>query len=176
MTMRNILTVFLISAALASAQGPRRAPGFALPDTKYLSGQPGGKFHDLADYRGKVLVLEFMQTTCPHCNAFADILAQIAPKYGDKVAVLAVTNLNTDRPEQVAQYVSGHKIAYPVVMDQGQMMFSYILNPKGADVPHVYVIDPAGYIRADYVYDFSTRDIFEGKGLFAEIDKVLGKK
>ena len=122
--MRKLLAVLLCSAALASAQGPRRAPGFALPDTKM-------HFHDLADYRGKVLVLEFMQTTCPHCARFADILAQVGGKYGDKVAVLAVTNVNTDRPAQVEQYVSGHKITYPVVMDQGQMMFSYIQSPQG---------------------------------------------
>jgi peroxiredoxin len=152
-----------------SAQGLRRAPGFALPDTKM-------QFHDLADYRGKVLVLEFMQTTCAHCARFAEILAQVSPKYGDKVAILAVANVNTDNPAQIAQYITGQKIAYPVVMDQGQMMFSYILSPKGADVPRVYVIDPNGYIRADYVYGITTRDIFEGNGLFAEIDKALGKK
>ncbi len=48
------------------AQGARRAPGFALPNSQM-------KVVDLADYRGKIVVLEFMQTTCPHCAAFADI-------------------------------------------------------------------------------------------------------
>jgi peroxiredoxin len=167
--MRNLIAVLLCCGALASAQGPRRAPGFALPDPKM-------KFHDLADYRGKVLVLEFMQTTCPHCARFADVLAQVGPKYGDKVAVLAVANRSTDNPGQIAQYISGHGIGYPVLMDQGQMMFSYVLSPGHADVPHVYVIDPRGYIRADYVYGLTTTDIFEGKGLFAEIDKALGEK
>jgi len=167
--MRNFLAVLLCSAALVSAQNARRAPGFALPDAQL-------HFHDLADYRGKVLVLEFMQTTCAHCARFAEILAQVTPKYGNKVAILAVTNVNTDSPAQIAQYVSGHKIGYPVLMDQGQMMFSYILSPKGAEVPHVYLIDANGYIRGDYVYDMSTHDIFEGKGLFAEIDKVLSRK
>lgn len=176
MTLRHALPVLLISAALASAQGPRRAPGFALPDIKLLAQQPGGRFHDLADYRGKILVLEFFQTTCPHCARFADILAEIPEKYGNKVSILAVANLSTDPPTQVLQYVNGHKIPYPVLLDQGQMMFSYVQSPGHAEVPHVYVIDPSGYIRADYAYDFSTRDIFEGKGLFAEIDKVLSKK
>ena len=174
--MRKIVVFFFSLTLLASAQGPRRAPGFALPDTKYLANQPGGRFHDLADYRGKVLVLEFMKTTCPHCATFAGILSQIPQRYGDKVAVLAVTNLNTDSPQAVAEYVGRERLPYPVVMDQGQMMFSYILKPQGADVPHVYVIDPNGNIRADYVYDLSTRDVFEGRGLFTEIDKVLGKK
>jgi thiol-disulfide isomerase/thioredoxin len=174
--MRKIVAILFSCALLTSAQGPRRAPGFALPDTKYLANQPGGRFHDLADYRGKVLVLEFMKTTCPHCATFAGILSQLAQRYGDKVAVLAVTNLNTDSPQAVAEYVAAQRLPYPVVMDQGQMMFSYILKPQGADVPHVYVIDTNGFIRADYVYDLSTRDIFEGKGLFVEIDKVLDKK
>src|SRR5262249_32111902 len=131
---------------------------------------------DLADYRGKVVVLEFMSTTCPHCARFADILATVGPKYGDKVAIIAVANVNTDNPGQIAQYAKGHNLTYPLVMDQGQMMFSYVQSPQAADVPHVYIIDASGTIRGDFVYSLTTRDIFEGKGLFAEIDKVLGKK
>jgi len=167
--MRTLLAFLLFSAAFLNAQALRRAPGFALPDTNL-------QFHDLADYRGKVLVLEFMQTTCPHCARFSDILAQIPQKYGDKVAILAVANVNTDHPPQIAEFIRGHKIAYPVVMDQGQMMYSYLLSPKPADLPHVYIINSNGYIRGDFVYDISTRDIFEGKALFAEIDRVLAGK
>jgi len=167
--MRTILAILLCSAALVAADAPRRAPGFALVDLNR-------KFHDLADFRGKVLVLEFMKTTCPHCVAFADVLAQVPQRYGDKVAILAVANVNTDTPQQLAQYVAARRLTYPLVLDQGQMMYSYILSPDKAELPHVYVIDPNGYIRADYVYDFTSRDIFEGTGLFKEIDKVLGVK
>jgi peroxiredoxin len=172
--MRKLLAIVFCCAAAASAQGPRRAPGFAIPDVKMVTGH-GGKFHDLADYRGKVVVLEFFQTTCPHCGTFADILAQVPAKYGDKVAIIAVANLGTDTPQQVDQFVNSRKIPYPVLMDQGQMMFSYVQTPR-ADLPHVYVIDGNGYIHADYLYGLTTRDIFEGKGLFIELDKLLGKK
>jgi hypothetical protein len=37
----------------------------------------------------------------------------------------------------------------------------------------VYVIDANGYIRSEYGYSITTRDIFEGHGLFAEIDHAL---
>jgi len=159
---------------MAAAQGPRRAPGFAIPDIQMVTGH-GGRFVDLADFRGKVVLLEFFQTTCPHCAAFAGILAQVPAKYGDKVAIVAVANLSTDSPAQVEQYVNAHRIAYPVLLDQGQMMFSYVQAPR-ADFPHVYIIDPNGYIHADFVYGITTRDIFEGKGLFTELDKIVGKK
>jgi hypothetical protein len=76
----------------------------------------------------------------------------------------------------VDQYVTVRKISYPVLLDQGQMMFSYIQSPGHADLPHVYLIDTNGYIRADYVYGPLARDIFEGKGLFPELDKILAKK
>lgn len=174
--MRQIVAILFCFAALANAQGPRRAPGFSLPDIKLITGHADGHFYDLADFRGKVVVLEFFQTTCPHCATFANILAELAPKYGDRLQIVAVANINTDSPAQVEQYVTGHKISYPVLLDQGQMMFSYVRSPGRADLPHVYVIDPTGYIRADFVYDVTTRDIFEGKGLFPELDKVLSKK
>jgi hypothetical protein len=37
----------------------------------------------------------------------------------------------------------------------------------------LFVIDKQGMIRNDFSYDPKTRDIFEGPGLFAEIDKLL---
>ena len=167
--MRTILALLLCSAAAVAADAPRRAPGFALVDLH-------GKFHDLADYRGKVVVLEFMRTACPHCATFADTLAQVEKKYGDKIAILAVGNVPlTDTMQTLAQFAAGHKIGYPVLMDQGQMMFSYILSPEHAELPRVYVIDANGFIKADYVYDITTRDVFEGNGLFREIDRVLGQ-
>ncbi len=56
--MRTIIAVLLCAAALSAADASRRAPGFSLPDSKTQE-------HDLADYRGKVVILEFMQTGLP---------------------------------------------------------------------------------------------------------------
>ena len=164
--MRLFFTVLLCAAALfATEHAGRRAPGFALPDSRM-------KIHDLADYRGKVLILEFMQTDCPHCATFARTLADVQAKYGNKVAILAVVNAPHDNGNTVAQYIAGHKIAYPVLFDQGQMEYSYILKGQ-VDNPCVFVIDANGVIRADFTYSVFTRDIFDGKGLFAEIDRAL---
>ena len=59
--MRTVLSTLLCAMALFAAEPPLRAPGFSLPDLK-------ADQHDLADYRGKVVILEFMQTTCPQSN------------------------------------------------------------------------------------------------------------
>ncbi len=147
-------------------QALRRAPSWDLADYN-------GQWHDLLDYRGKVLIIEMMKTTCPHCATFADILAEVPRKYEGKVAIVAIVSPAADNPEMVKQYVSGHKVTYPVVFDVGQMQMSYILKPS-VDLPHVYIVDANGYIRADYGYSLTTRDIFEGKGLYTELDRLLG--
>src|SRR5689334_13727718 len=79
-----LLMLFLFAAAALFGQAAmRRAPGFCLADTT-------GQWRDLYDYRGKVVILEFMQTTCPHCAAFVPKLAAISRKYAGKVQILAV--------------------------------------------------------------------------------------
>ena len=164
----------LACAALLSASGElsgRRAPGFSLPD---LHGQQ----HDLQDYRGKVVLIDIIQTTCPHCQQLADVLGKVEAKYGDKVAVLSIT-IPPDNQNAVAHFVAGHSIAYPVLFDCGQVSASYLKatpqNPK-VNVPHVFLIDGQGTIRNDFGYEFNTRNIFEGDGLNLEIDRLLAGK
>jgi peroxiredoxin len=165
-----IVAVLLCTAALFAGgeNSGRRAPGFALPDSKM-------QVYDLADYRGKIVLLEFMQTSCAHCAAFADVLGRVQRKYGDKVAILAVVNSAADNQNTVAQYISGHGITYPVLFDAGQMAYSYLLKMR-FDTPHAFLIDASGTIRNDWDYSLITRDIFEGDGLMAEIDNLLPGK
>jgi peroxiredoxin len=168
--MRTILAIPLCAVALFAAgeNSGRRAPGFALPDSKM-------QIFDLADYRGKIVLLDLMQTTCPHCIAFADVLERVQKKYGDKVAVLAVVNSAGDNQNSVAQYISGHGITYPMLFDAGQMAYSY-LRSMSFDTPHIFLIDASGTIKNDWGYSLITRDIFEGNGLMSEIDSLLSGK
>jgi peroxiredoxin len=150
--------------ALFAAEPPLRAPGFSLPDLK-------AEQHDLADYRGKVVILEFMQTTCPHCAAFVEVLDKVQRKFGNKVGILAVVN-PPDNQQAVAAYITGHKIAYPILFDCGQVAFSYLRKVQ-FDLPQVYVIDANGTIQRHFEYSALTRDIFEGNGLIPELDRLL---
>ncbi len=166
MRTRIFLSLVLCAAGLVAGENAgRRAPGFALPDSNM-------KVHDLADYRGKVVLLEFMQTDCDHCARFAPVLAEVQQKYGDKIAIIAVANAQHDNADRVRQYIAGHKITYPVLFDQGQMEYSYILKFT-VDNPYLFLIDPQGVIRNDWGYGPFSKDIFEGKGLFTEIDRML---
>jgi peroxiredoxin len=156
------------AALLAGERTGQRAPGFALPDSKMA-------VHDLADYRGKVVVLNFMATDCPLCVQFTDVLNKAKQAYGDKIAILAVANAKSDNTDTVGRYLVVHDVKYPVLFDEGQMAYSYFLKLT-FDNPAVFIIDGEGMIRNDFAYSAFTRSLFEQKGFFAEIDRVLNAK
>ncbi len=170
--IRRVLCSALLVVSLSFGSGElsnRRAPGFALPDPEYKH------YYDLQDYRGKVVLIDIMNTGCPHCLLLSTTLEQVKAKYGDKIMVLEVV-LPPDNQSTIAKYKAANKVTATVLCDMGQMTQSYFnATPSNShiDVPHLFVIDKQGMIRNDFTYDAKTRDIFEGPGLFAEIDKLL---
>ncbi len=163
--MRTILVTLLCAMTVVAADPPRRAPGFSLPDLQ-------GSQHDLADYHGKVVLLEFMQTNCPHCAAFAGTLEKVQQKYGPKVAILSICNPPDDR-QKMAAFVSGHGVKHPMLFDMGQVAYSYLKSVQ-FDLPQVYLIDTNGMIQRHFEYNVMTKEVFEGDGLMPEIDRLVG--
>lgn len=162
--MRKLLTALLCAAACVATAADRRAPGFSLVDSK-------GVEHDLADYRGKPVLLAFIQTTCPHCATFAEKLEQAQEKYGSRIGILAIVT-PPDDPGKVGAFIAGHKIGFPILFDSGQMSYSYVLT-QNMSFPKLFLVDAAGMIRADHEFSPVTRDIFEGDGLGPAIDRLL---
>ena len=148
----------------------RRAPGFALPDPSYE------RYYDLQDYAGKIVLIDIMSTRCPHCLLLSSTLEQVKARYGNRVAILEVV-LPPDNQATVTKFIQTNNVTVPVVCDMGQMTASYFnatpATMSNIGVPHLFLIDKQGMIRNDFGYEESTRPIFEGAGLFAEIDKLL---
>ncbi len=170
--MRRFLLAFTLALAPLWAAGElsnRRAPGFSLPDLNL-------KQHDLGDYRGKVVVLEIMLTNCPHCAKFAPLLEEVSRKYGARVQVISIVN-PPDTTSTVGRFATDNKVTYPILFDCGQAAGSYMKaspqNPR-FDIPHLFLIDQRGMIRNDWAYSVLNIGIFEGRALFAEVEKVLG--
>ena len=163
--MKTLFAVMLCAGTLFAQGGLRRAPGFCLIDST-------GQWRDLYDYRGKPVILEFMQTTCPHCAGFVSVLEKVQIKYGARIQILAVV-VPPDNPSTMTQYVNGHHIQYPVLLDQGQVAASYVRAPQ-LSFPTVYLIDANGHIVNTFSYSPLTKDIFEGNGLLKELEHVFG--
>lgn len=144
----KVIALALAASLLLPAAGEysnRRAPGFSLSDSKFHQ-------HDTQDYRGKVLLIDVMLTTCPVCNQLADTLVQVKKKYGDKVALISIVTL-PDTFAEADRFAVSHGITWPILFDSGQVIASYLeVTPSNPTVhfPHLFVIDAAGMIRNDY--------------------------
>src|SRR6266478_7696103 len=151
-----VLFVSAVCALGSRELSGRRAPGFSLPDR-------AAKLHDPLDYRGKILIVDFMQVTCEHCIKFSAILEQARIRYGDKIAVLSIVNPPSEQ-KGVADYIAKGKIKSPIVFDCGQVSYSY-LKPTSPNIviPHVFLIDGDGMIRNDFGFGPATMAIFDGK-------------
>lgn len=166
---RGLLLLLLSCAAFAqSPLSNRRAPGFSLSDRTMRQ-------HDLADYRGKVVLLEIMQTKCPHCKTQAGTIQQVKAKYGDQIQVLAVVTM-PDTMNDVAKFASENAITSPILFDCGQMIASYLkITPQNPTVkfPHLFVIDQSGMIRADFNADQADKGAVTVRSISVEVDKLL---
>lgn len=167
---------FLFASALLLHAGPlagKRVASFTLPDSQ-------GRYHDVLDYRGKILLIDIMRTDCPHCGTFSKTLERVKSRYGDRIHILSIVN-PPDNQQTVAAYVAKHKITTPVLFDFGQAVAAMLnITPQNPTIklPTLLIVGPDGIIHEDFVYDESRRDlknIFEGDGLNRILDKLLAE-
>lgn len=114
-----------------------RAPDFTVND--------GTKTVHLADYRGKVVVLNFWASWCPPCTEEFPSLIELQ-KQMPNVVVLAVS-FDHD-PEAYKQYLIDNHIDLLTVLDTSEAS-----NRKyGTErPPETYVIDRKGVIRRKFI-------------------------
>lgn len=161
--------ILLIASFTLFAAGEfsnRRAPGFSLADSHFQQ-------HDTQDYRGKVLIVDFIQTSCAICQHLTDTLLQIHAKYADRIGIMSVTTL-PDNYQTADKFAADRKIPWPILFDSGQVMMSYLkvtpVNPK-VEFPHLFLIDGKGTIRNDYGANEEKQ--LTVAALSAEIDKLM---
>lgn len=159
----------LWAPVMPAAEIPRAAPDLPIP-------LPNGKQVKISDYRGKVLCLAFILTTCPHCQKTTQLLEGIykdlAPK-GFEVLEVAL-NENPDVPS----FVSNFKVPWPVGTAGVLSAVDFIQLPRDKRplVPFVVFIDRKGMIRAQYTgLDESFFDAKQEQHLRDEAEKLLNE-
>jgi thiol-disulfide isomerase/thioredoxin len=74
-----------------------------------------GKAHSLAEYRGKIVVLNFWATWCIPCREEMPMLSKLAPKYNEKdVAFLAASIDDAQTQPKIARFLKKKKITLAV--------------------------------------------------------------
>jgi peroxiredoxin len=98
----------------------------------------------LASLKGKVVVLVFWATWCPHCRKHMPKLEQQWVRWKDKgVQVIAVTrHTKGQTTEDVQTYIDENSITYPVAVDGGTTSRSYNI----AGIPAAAIVGKDGTV------------------------------
>ncbi|MCC7234369.1 MAG: TlpA family protein disulfide reductase [Bryobacterales bacterium] len=132
-----------LTAVAASAMNtPQPAPplAFRLAD---------GKTIDLASYKGKVVALEFLLTTCPHCQRCSAIMQKLYQEFGEKQVQMLGVAVNDMAHMLIAEYSQKLNLTYPVGYGSREMSHNFLQHPfmKTMYMPQLVIIDRKGVIR-----------------------------
>lgn len=147
-----MLTLVLLGACSVFAQtsGLRKAPELAF-------NLPGQGQVLLSHYRGKVVALEFILTTCPHCQAASKTMTRFQDEYGSRgfqALDVAINGLDENRSPSdadalVQTFQRNFQVGFPVgwiARDQMMAFMGFSLADRMV-VPQLVLIDRKGYIH-----------------------------
>lgn len=146
------ITAFVAVPVFASVQIGKAAPNFTLTDTN-------GKTHSLSEFKGKTVVLEWLNHDCPYVVKHYDgkNMQSLQKTYTDKGVVWLSINSSADGkqgnfPPEKANALTKEKGAHPTAV---------LLDAKGdvgklygaKTTPQMFVINPEGILAYNGAID-----------------------
>jgi peroxiredoxin len=139
-----LMTALVASPAFANVSVGQPAPNFTVASSS-------GKPVSLSDYKGKTVVLEWSNDTCPFVKKFYDQgnMQALQKRYTSAGVIwLTVSSSASGKPG----FVADTKAAQAWLASQKAQSTALLLDTKGdvgrlygaKTTPHVFVIDPAG--------------------------------
>lgn len=135
------LTLLSGSIPAADIQLPRPAP-------KLVYNIPGKPPQDLSQYLGKVVALEFIFTTCPHCKAASHVMSKLQDEYGPKGLQVLDVAVNENADLLVDIFAREQQTTFPVgwITQADMVSFMGFSNARFV-VPQLVLIDRKGIIH-----------------------------
>lgn len=140
-----LLAIALASGVVAAsaAQIPRPAPELT------INGSSGQTFQ-LSQFKGKVVVVEILSTTCSHCQNSARVLSKVNAELGAKGFQPVGMAIN-DNPN-VGEFIRSFGVNFPVGVGKRDDAFAFLQHSVMSSFyfPQMVFIDRKGMIRAQY--------------------------
>jgi peroxiredoxin/YHS domain-containing protein len=114
---------------------PRSAPALSV---KTLEGAKTG----LADYKGKVVLVDFWATWCKPCVAVMPDLQKLHDKYAGKGFSMVGVSIDEDGAKTVKPWLAKRKFSYPILLDEAKVWQMW----KVHSIPAMFLIDKDGQI------------------------------
>ncbi len=146
----GVLTGFGLLVAVPLASRPETAPAdIAAPGSRKAAPaislhDAAGKKHQLSDYKGRVVLLDFWATWCTGCKLEIPWFMEFEKKYGAKGLSAIGVAVDDEGWRTVRAYLAEHPISYPVVLGDMDVMGKRFGLP--ASLPVTLLVDRKGRI------------------------------
>jgi peroxiredoxin len=134
----------LLSAVAAVAQTPR-------PSGELVFHTTDGKQFLLSQHRGKVVLVAFVLTTCPHCQETSRLMAKLAQEYGPRGFQPLALAFDENAAARVPEFVASNRLTFPVGFSPREPVLDFLKYPVSQwtrlMVPQLAFIDRKGTVR-----------------------------
>jgi peroxiredoxin len=167
--VKALATLALTVLPVMAAEVPRQSPELSID-------LPGGKRTLLSNYRGKVVVVEFLFTTCPHCQRASQMMNKLYDEYGSKGFQPIGVAFNDMSSMLVPDFIRDFGVKYPVGWSSREQVMSFMQYSQDAliHVPQIVVIDRNGRIRQQSMPQRDEHTATEAN-LRAQLEKLLAE-
>jgi peroxiredoxin len=131
----------------AAKQSGQIAPAFTLDNAE-------GKKISLADFKGKVIILNFWATWCGPCKREIPDFIELQKEYGSKGLQIVGVSVDQDGWNVVKPFIAQNGLNYPVLLYTEDVYNAYQqLIPSGEQgaIPCTFIIGKDGAIRQHLV-------------------------
>jgi thiol-disulfide isomerase/thioredoxin len=122
-----------------------------------------GRSISSADWRGKIVLVNFWATWCPPCRAEIPDLIALQEKYRDHLVIVGISE-DEGSVDAVKRFVAEHKINYPIVMSTPQLRRIF---PAVMALPTTLVLDRNGNLTQKNVGILNAKETEAGTRLLA---------
>lgn len=137
--------LMLALATVLSAADPRPAPELVI---KAANGQE----QLLSKFRGKVVAVEFLLTTCPHCQKASQNMQKLYKELGPQGFQPIGIAINDMANMLINDYAKQFNLTYPLGYSNRDVATQFLQHPVMMSMlmPQLVVIDRKGIIRHHY--------------------------
>ena len=154
----RVVLVMLVALTVTVSMCIGSGLGKGAPAPDFSERDVDGITHRLADYEGRVLVIEFFATWCTYCTDQLPIMEKVREDHPeDQLSILSVDGDDRESRERVAEYRVKHDIQWPVVYKAGTMAEDYMVDAY----PTTVVIDGEGVVQYYHAGTVSERGLVE---------------
>lgn len=153
--MKCLISFFLLLGLTVPLPAGEKTSFRKAPELTFTLPSEGQKL--LSQYQGKVVALEFVLTTCIHCQAASKVMTRMQQEFGNsgfQALDLAINGLDEGRTPQeadalVKNFQSNFQVGFPVgwVRREEMAPFLQFSVMERSVVPQLVLIDRAGNIH-----------------------------